>query len=60
MNKYSQISKEIGLEGTAEIPEKSEANLLATDALNGDAIAFKKIFQIVRFAKIPPGMRLSV
>ena len=50
MTIYTQISKKLGWQGTAEIPSIAEAEQLKELVRKGDAYAFEKAFKIHRFA----------
>ncbi len=50
---YTQVSKEIGLEGTATIPTLEEAHELLKKVENEDIDAFTEIFKIYRFVTSP-------
>jgi len=52
MTVYSSISKQLGYTGSATIPSRDEAHDLVHRAKNSEE-AFKKLMQIVRFAKTP-------
>jgi hypothetical protein len=60
---YTQISKAIGFQGTADIPSINKANELLAEIRGDDHVlaryAFREVFKIYRFAPSPENKEQS-